>query len=185
MTGLRKMVLSAAGATALACAPVAPASAALPLLALLGHLIVGHHAAAAAVRLTHAPRTAASAAAFVAQQSFVPYAYGYYPGAAAPYYAGSPMGYAPAYYSAPQRYYSPRWVGYYRAPGYYPTRSAAYEPRRARGYSRGYYRSEVSYPRSYSRAYAAPRAYGSSRASYGGSYAYRSTERVAGFGYRR
>ncbi|HTW36959.1 MAG TPA: hypothetical protein VMD49_00140 [Steroidobacteraceae bacterium] len=197
MTGPRQRFLSTVAGLALAAAPVAPASAAVPLLALLGHLIVGHHAAGAAVRLAHAPFAAASAAAFVAQQSLAPYAYypgavpGYYGGAsvsdapapyypapyyaapyhAAPYYAAPYYVTVPGYYAAPQRYY-PRAAGYGRVPGSYAGRVGG-----------GYYRPEVSYLRSFPRAYEAPRRYGAPRASYRSPYTY--AARGGRPGYRR
>lgn len=198
MTGLRQRVLSTVGCLALASAPIAPASAAVPLLAFLGHLIVAHHAARAAVRLAHVPLGAASTAAFLAQQSLAPYPH--YPGAVPGYYGGAPVSYAPAAYyaapyyaapyyatgpaysAAPPRYYYPRTIGYGGVPGYGMGygRAPGYYPGRVGG---GYYRPEVPYSRSFPRAYAAPRSYGAPRANYRSPYTY--AARGGQFGYRR
>ena len=185
MTGLKQMVLSAAAGAALVSAPVAPANAALPLLLLLGHMLVGHHAVAAAARVTRAPL----AAAFSAAESTAPYAYSVgapppYRGAAGYYRAPAYYPSAPAYYPSAPAYY-PSARTYYRAPAYSAS-GPAYYSRTPRYYSPPQHPVYYAAPRGYYRpqTYEAARSYGAPRAQRRGSYAFRAAERGRGFGYR-
>jgi hypothetical protein len=148
MAGIKQVILSAAASAALACAPVAPARAVVPLVAFLGHLLIAHHVVRAAAHVTRAPFIAAptaayrapffaastaayrapffaaSTAAYVAQQSMAayappaPYNYGY-----SGYYSSPP----PAYYASAPQYYAPVPYYAYRGPAYYPS-GRAYGP---------------------------------------------------------
>jgi hypothetical protein len=197
----KPMVLARVGGAALACAPMAQAKAALPLLAFLGHLIIAHHAVVDAARIARAPVIAASTAAFIAQQSLAPYPYygGYanpppYEGPAGPYaaaplyYGRAPFSYAPVlpYYASAPAYhpaaggYYPRTGGYYRAPPYALGRAAARYASRYAGLRGSVGGSSWGAPRYSRRApmYSAPaRRYSSGAGGY-----YRSSY---GFAYRR
>ncbi len=178
MPRLKHTVLASTAAAALVCAPIAPASAAVPLLMLIGHALAAHHLVGAAVRAAARSLAVASATSAVGQS----YAY---PSSAYPSSA-YPQPYAPRY--APQ--YAPQYEPQYAPPVYY--RSAppyaeappAYYVRPRVYYApRAYYRQGVTYARPsprYERAptayaprirYARPSYYGAGRA--GGYYRYR------------
>jgi hypothetical protein len=155
MPSLKQTVLTAVATAALACLPVTPAAAAVPLL--FAPWAVGHILGAGA-RLATLPWVVASAAASAAQpQAPYPMNRGYY---AQPGYYAAPNYYArpPAYYGTPQ--------GYYAAP-------------------QAYYRPALAYAPAMPRYYSQPRGYYASRAPYPGSYGAQSFYRSGGFAYRR
>jgi hypothetical protein len=188
MSRLRQRVLGSAAATALLCASVTPANAALPLFLLLGHLLVNRHAVVDAARFATRPLAAASVA-WAAEQSYpypsYPYAQSYSPSTYAPAYsaapvygAGQPVSSPPYYYANPPVYYRGPPVYYTRPPVYYAQSRVYYPPR-------AYYRSGVSYASPPSRYYGSARSGYAPGARYAASYSAHVARRWGGSAYRR
>jgi hypothetical protein len=132
-----KQIARATFATALLCAPLAPATAAGPLL--FAPWLLGRHVVGAVARLATLPLAAASAAT-----SIPPLGMAYSPPGG--YYGyGQPAFYPPpsTYYAPPRTYYPPvASYSYYSGPGYYGSPRGYYAP--AARYS-GYYGAQASY----------------------------------------
>ena len=154
MPGFKQTIL-AATATALLCAPIAPAMAAGPLL--FAPLVLGGHVLGAVARLATLPFVAASAA--------VP--------APVP-----PAAYAPVagYYGQPA--YDPR-AAYYPQPAYYPRPAASY------GAWPSYYPAAVSYPYSGARYYGPSRGYYAPASRYSAYHGPQASYRFRGYADRR
>lgn len=187
MSRLRQKLLGSAAATALLCASITPANAAVPLLLLLGHLLVTRHAVVDAARVATRPLVAASVA-LAAEQSYPYQSYpdpayapsGYAPAySAAPVYgAGQPVAAPPYYYANPPVYYRGPPAYYARPPVYYAQPRVYYSPR-------AYYRSGVSYASPSPRYYGSARSGYAPRVRYAASYSAHVARRWGGSGYRR
>jgi hypothetical protein len=137
-----KLTALAAATVTLACLPLTPAVAGVPLLApwAVGHLV------GAAVRLATLPIAITSAASAAAQQP--PVAPGAYYGPIA--YYPTPEYYPQRGYYAPPASYYGGWQHYYSAPSHY-ARPAYVEPLRFQPPHGGYYSPSMRYSASYGR----------------------------------
>ena len=164
MAGIKQALLGSAVAAASACAPMAPAAAAVHGVGPLHPFGLGRGLVGAALGLATLPIVIASAAlSAVASDGPQAPAYGGAPPAYAPGYAPAPV-YAPppAYYPAPRTYYAPVPAYYARAPVYYPQPRAYYPAPRAAYAPRTYYAARPGY----SGANSARVSYGSGRYAY-------------------
>jgi hypothetical protein len=154
MPGIRQALFGSAVAAAIACAPTAPAAAAVHGVGPLHPFGLGRGLVGAVVGLATLPIVVASAALSAVASD----------GPQAPAYGSAPPAYAPppAYYPAPRTYYAPAPTYYPRAPVYYPQPRAYYPAPRVSYAPRTYYAPRPGY-------YGA----GGGRVSYGsGGYAY-------------